>query len=261
MAKTRTDPTDARTAIARKVKALRRARGLTQRHLAELLNLSQSRLSEIESGQGSFSAEQFLQILRFFNVQVSHFDEGGRDPSASLQKALARLGATHLVEDPGLLPSEHLDQADAVIREILVEGGPARSMTALAPVLVSQIYRVNLNKLFAQMKDYGLECRFGWLVENVLLAVQGACEQELPRPFATQLRKAEAVLQNFHGWLLAHIELDRQMTPDTLGMPILSARTRIELTSEASAPSTRWNILTSIQVGDFTKAILESHVP
>ena len=56
--------------IARKVHDLRRGRRWTQAELARRLDLSQSRLSEVERGDGSFTAEQFLTILRLFNVSV-----------------------------------------------------------------------------------------------------------------------------------------------------------------------------------------------
>jgi transcriptional regulator with XRE-family HTH domain len=57
--------------IVDKVRALRRARRLTQAELAGKLGLSQARLSEIESGDGSFTAEQLVVILRLFNVGLS----------------------------------------------------------------------------------------------------------------------------------------------------------------------------------------------
>jgi transcriptional regulator with XRE-family HTH domain len=59
--------------IARKVRELRKQRRWTQAELARRLGLSQSRLSEIERGAGSFSAEQFLTILSLFNVYSTRF--------------------------------------------------------------------------------------------------------------------------------------------------------------------------------------------
>ena len=82
--------------IGRDVRALRRERAWTQGELAEKLGLSQSRLSEIESGGGSFTAEQFLRILTLFNVTTSRFTGGVVDREAQFQNALARLGAHQL---------------------------------------------------------------------------------------------------------------------------------------------------------------------
>ena len=50
-------------------------------------------MSEIERGDGSFTAEQFLAILKLFNVPASHFTSSTPQPDSSLQNALARLGA------------------------------------------------------------------------------------------------------------------------------------------------------------------------
>jgi hypothetical protein len=75
---------------------------------------SQSRLSEIESGGGSFTAEQFLLLLRLLTVGARHFSSERRDMDAELQNALTRLGADHLQEVPDVLPSERLESAMAV---------------------------------------------------------------------------------------------------------------------------------------------------
>ena len=254
-------PLEDRKWIAKTVRELRLARGMTQSHLARLLLLSQSRLSEIESGQGSFSAEQFIRILRTFNVPVSRFDRGPRDVGDSLQKALARLGAAHLVEDPDVLPSERLKDVEAVIRETLVEGGAARALTALAPVLINHLNRVNLSKLFAQFKDYGLERRFGWLIENIIRAVQEASGERWPRSYAIRLKKTETELESFRDWLLNAVAVrDGDPHEDTLGLPVVSPKTREEIREEASDISKRWSILTPIQVDDFVRAICDSQV-
>jgi XRE family transcriptional regulator, fatty acid utilization regulator len=62
-----------RAQISRKVRELRTGRRRTQAELAKRLGLSQARLSEIERGQGSFSAEQLLEIFQLFNVDPSFF--------------------------------------------------------------------------------------------------------------------------------------------------------------------------------------------
>ena len=64
--------------------------------------------SAIERGAGSFSAEQFIEILRLFNVPVSHVaSEARADPDSALQNLLARLGASELHESDAL-PSERI---------------------------------------------------------------------------------------------------------------------------------------------------------
>src|SRR5580658_327261 len=93
-----------RSEIARTVRELRKERRWTQAELAKRLDLSQARLSEIEGGDGSFTAEQFLLLLRLFNVGTNRFapsggSSAGHDHEAQIQNALARLGALHLKEN------------------------------------------------------------------------------------------------------------------------------------------------------------------
>src|SRR5262249_44243414 len=137
------------------------SRRWTQKELAARLEFSQSRLSEVERGAGSFTAEQFLLLLKLFNVGASHFVIGTGDPDLELQNALARLGATHLDESEDALPSERLEEVHAAIREALVSGAP-RLVAALAPVLVRNAERLNLVKLYADLERTGLQRRLGW---------------------------------------------------------------------------------------------------
>src|SRR5688572_32511928 len=102
-----------RVEIVQKVRELRRARHLTQAELSQRLGLSQGRLSEIERGGGSFTAEQFLAILKLFNVSAAFFDSTAKSPTVALQNALARLGALHLRESEAVLPSERFEEAGA----------------------------------------------------------------------------------------------------------------------------------------------------
>src|SRR6266542_4569294 len=120
--------TATREVIASKVRSLRGERHWTQAELSKRLGLSQNRLSEIERGQGSFTAEQFLTILRLFNVSVTHF-AAERKPSEELQNALARLGASHLQESQEVLPSDLLDEIETVVREVLFSAESPRHVT------------------------------------------------------------------------------------------------------------------------------------
>ena len=161
--------------ISTKVKQLRLARSLTQNELAKHLHISQNRLSEIERGGGSFTAEQFLELLRLFNVTASDFVEDNRDPNLELQNALARLGATHLHEST-IVSSLVLVEVQAVVRETLLNGAP-RLITALAPVLALHASTLNLPKLYAQLHELGLERRLAWAVENTLDALDALANE------------------------------------------------------------------------------------
>src|SRR5689334_20395013 len=107
-----------RRGIARKMAELRRARGWTQAQLAERLGLSQARLSVIERGGGTISAEQFVVLMALFNVPVEDFLPK-QDPEDEIQNALARLGALHLREVAGVLPSSRMREVSDAVREVL----------------------------------------------------------------------------------------------------------------------------------------------
>src|SRR5688500_7806930 len=104
-----------RLAIVERVRRLRRDNKWTQFRLAELLGLSQNRLSEIERGKGSFTTEQLLLLLKTFNVPLSYFSGQAATEEKSLQNALARLGAKHLQESRDILPTEKLERSAAVV--------------------------------------------------------------------------------------------------------------------------------------------------
>ena len=168
-------PRNLRKIIAQKVRELRISRHMSQVELGAQLGLSQGRLSEIERGDGSFTAEQLLVLLKVFNVTVNHFAPPERDvgPDSSaqgrLQNALARLGASHLREDAGVLPTERLAEVTDVIRETLLEGAP-RQHTALAPVLVGNIRSIRLRLRWQSLVPLGLDRRLGWVMEHPLEA-------------------------------------------------------------------------------------------
>jgi transcriptional regulator with XRE-family HTH domain len=249
-----------RKGIADKVRALRQARQWTQAELARHLDLSQSRLSEIENGGGSFSAEQFLVILKLFNVPASHFAGTATDPRAALQNALARLGAVHLRESAEIVPPEDLEDPKDVIRETLTENSP-RLITALAPVLVANIDRINLNQVRAAAVDLGLQDRLAWIVENTLAAIRQVFAEHPPAVWARRYRRAETVL----GVFLASIAPARRVrsraaTVDVLDPGIRSARTLQEVTASSSQISRRWRVVTGLRPEDFTDALRAARV-
>ena len=250
-----------RTEIARKIRALREERHWTQADLSKGLGLSQSRFSEIERGQGSFTAEQFLEILKLFNVPFSHFAMGQNGPGSGIQNALARLGAIHLRHRSDVLPSERLDEAGDVVREVLLGAESPRHITSLAPVLVRNIDRINLNRLHAQFLEYGLERRLAWLVENTLMAVRDELSVGLPRKEAIQYGRAEFML----GAFLENLPFDRSRRNsvealDILDTRILSEKKLQDVRNSTSTISDRWGIATALQPDDFIEALRASHV-
>lgn len=237
--------------IATQVRSLRKARGWTLEDLAGRLEVSPSRLSEIERGSGSFSAEQFLTLLTLFNVPATHFSLAPpAEAIDQLQNALARLGATNLQENRELTPTERLRSAHQAVREALVEGSP-RLVTATAPVLVRNINNFNLAQLHAELADVGYERRLGWAVDNTLEALRS-----LPlRARLTEHARAELF---FAAGFLHGLRDSNATVEDILDQTIRSQKTLEQVRREASPISKSWNIVTTIQPDDFARALRES---
>lgn len=241
-------------AISKKIRQLRQDRRWTQASLAKLLGLSQSRLSELETGQGSFTAEQLIAILTTFNVPVEHFATIKRPEADQLQNALARLGASHLVETE-TLPSEQIKDALDVIRETLASSDNARHIAALAPVIVNNIHSLNLPKLRAQLAELGLERRFAWVIENTWEALRHELGKDLPRSTKVAYERARIGLQFVRAELWSAAKKAKTAPEDILDNDIASDKSVGETRKESSAISKQWRILTGIQVEDFVRAL------
>jgi transcriptional regulator with XRE-family HTH domain len=244
-----------RSLVASQVRALRQERRWTQAELASHLRLSQSRLSEIENGDGSFTAEQFLLILRLFNVSTSRFAAAPPDRDSELQNALARLGARHLHESRQILPSAQLDDARDVVRETLL-GGTPRLITALAPVLVLNLERLNLHSLHRDLLEAGLGRRLAWLVENTIDAIGRELARSVPRDWAQRCRRAAVVLSAFLDSVIAAYEArPSPLMTDVLDTTIRSKQSQDKVIAASSLISNKWAIATRLQPEDFAEAL------
>lgn len=237
--------------ISRKVRQLRKDRRFTQAELAHMLGMSQNRLSEIERGGGSFTAEQLLTIIRIFNIAPSYFSSAPAPIEDELQNALARLGASHLSENPDALPSERLRNSLSVLRETLVSADSPRQITSLAPILVKNIDNLNLWKLRAQLAEMGLERRLGWVLQSTQDALHIELSRELPRSLKQRYVMADTIIESLlgaHPWPEAKIE-------DVLDKDIRSSKARQEVQKERSAVAARWGLLTRLRTEDFVDAL------
>lgn len=246
--------------IGDRIRALRKERRWTQAQLAELLGISQNHLSGLERGQGSFTAEHLLTILKNFNVPIDYFSPGKTERQDQLQSALARLGATHLHESPQTLPTQAFkDVADAV-REALVAAESSRQITAVAPVIVENINRVSLKKIQTQLLEIGLGQRLGWALENTLHALRHELTQPLPREWRLKYRRAEVILKSFTAlpWPGKDIAQAREAitgSNDVLDHDIASDKSLEETRQASSELSKHWSITTRIQKEDFIQAL------
>jgi transcriptional regulator with XRE-family HTH domain len=224
--------------------------------LARELGLSQPRLSQIESGQGSLSAESLLRILRLFNVGVDYFEV--REPEragSAVQNALARHGASHLVESDVLTPSS-LDEPIDVAWEVLSHPESTRHLTALAPVLVASVDRIALRELASRLARIGRDQRLGWLLEGLREAIAAAPAESLEERRAAQRADLAAALVLDSGILRPPPASD---PPDLLDPDIRTLKSAERVVSEASGTARRWRIATRIQTSDLIDALKAAH--
>ena len=248
--------TKLRDQVANKVRELRLARGWTQAELGLRLGLSQARLSEIERGRGSFSAEQLLRLLDDFNVDISVFLPPV-DPDAEVQNALIQRGALHLRQTPGAISTGRFRTPTELIAAVLLDPRSTRFVTALAPVLVHEIEHISLPLLRAQLAAAGREARLGWFLDNV----RSVLGQHTPKNarLKKNLNRTLTLLNN---------ELERFAPPNEgsatdLFDATIRSQPSLDLVwkQQASALSRRWCIVTAIQPADFSAAFEAANEP
>ncbi len=240
-----------RLIIADKVRALRRERQWTQARLAGLLGISQNRLSEIERGGGSFTAEQLLLLISTFNLQFDYFSAVHVKAFEELQNTLARFGAADLREN--VLPGgvgRGLNADEAVLEALIAADSP-RQVAAIAPVLVAQAGKFSLGRLRLRAAEAGYEARLGWALDNVLAAIR----EELPSvsgPWRSRYRRALLLISS----ALAAWPQPKEGAEDILDHDILSEESAEEVRAERSPLARKWGVVTRITLEDFRKALI-----
>lgn len=247
----RPNSADARR-IGRVVRELRTERGATQAWLAGELGLSQGRLSEIERGKGSFTAEQLLRMLRLFNVGVERFEAKPPREASPLQNALSRLGARHLVEADVLVPSSLSEPLD-VVSAVLLHPESSRHLAALAPVLVEQVDRIALPELARRLSAWGRQGRLGWLLDSVADVL--AAEPPSPDSAVRRVRRrAATVIQLFRE--SGTLPLPEPNVPlDLLDGDVRSLQTAERILAEGSPQARRWRVVTRVDLAAFRDAL------
>jgi len=234
------------------VRDLRKSRRLSQDELALQLGLSQPQLSLIERGQASLTAENFLRVLRIFNVGIELFAARPEENEDPLQNALARHGAAHLVESEAAVPG-HLNEPLEVVWEVLRNPTSARHITALVPVLIANIDRISLRELATRLTQQGRQARLGWLLDSLALAITEAG----PSQHTADQRSARRAV------LTAQLMLDSELLKpppashpiDPLDPDIRTTKSMDRVFTEASPEARRWRIATSITASDFADAL------
>lgn len=68
--------------IGANIKALRKARGIRQKEIADLFQIDQTAVSKWERGSHSMTVEHFFQLCEFFDVSADYL--AGRDVDVAL---------------------------------------------------------------------------------------------------------------------------------------------------------------------------------
>lgn len=172
-------------------------------------------------------------------------------------RALARLGAAHLYESERVLPSEHVEQVNDVVREALLSREP-RLVTALAPVLARYADHVRLRVIDDRLIEAGLEVPLQWLVENTLEALRSELIAALARPWAQAYRRAAVVLDAYRERVASRT---RQIDVlDILDSQIRPRESFDEVRAKRSSLSERWGIVSSLQPVDFATTLRSPRV-
>jgi transcriptional regulator with XRE-family HTH domain len=245
-----------REGIVTKLRQVRQDRGWTQAELAQKLGMSQARLSVVERGGGSISAEQFLAFLALANLSIQDFLPH-QDKQDEIQNALARLGALHLREVDDIVATERFQRVEDALAETLAAPRSARLLLALGPVLVWNIEHVNLDHLNERLSRIGLSHRLGWLVQSVAAAIARVGPGSVA-PWGQRQHKADFLLADF----LARLERahpspreDELPPTDHLDPGIRSMKSLAIAWQYSDSVARRWRIATELTADDFAAAL------
>lgn len=239
--------------ISQGIRSARLGRRLSQATLAQKLGISQSRFSEIEQGKGSITAEQFIFLLQFFNLPISHFvKQESVSFEDQLQNRLIQLGSSQLREKENVLPSEKLADIQSVVVEVLVKANSQRLILGLVPVMLQDITSLNLLRIGMQLGDLGLQHRLFWLIDGILNSLDARLKSFVPKAKLMRYRKSIMVLNRCKTtWFLEN------KIEDVFDADISSQKTLDQVRANRDELANKWNMVTRITQEDFSNALLE----
>lgn len=136
------------------------------------------------------------------------------------------------------------------LRSVLLNPTSERFVTALAPVLVASVDAIALPALQHELSAAGVPNRLGWLVENILAAMQRS-SHDRTAPEEQDFRRADLLLSRF----LVHVEPSDKSLLDPFDQGVRSDKSLQRLWSEASDISKRWRTASRLTVADFVLSL------
>ncbi len=246
--------------LAKKVKELRLERRWTQARLARLLEMSQNRLSEIENGQGSFSAEQLIDLVTAFNVPLDYFVKTLTTEEDRLQNVIVRLGAHHLQENPAALATDRVKDVINAVSEVIAIAKSPRLVTGLALVIINHAEPTILNQIRYKLLDSGFVHRYGWVLANTLEALRSELKDksvQLPKDLLAKYRKVERIIdeQLRSPRFVPGLKTESKSEFWAIDDDITTRQTFTDVQRKSSKISQQWGIVTRIQSQDFIDAL------
>jgi HTH-type transcriptional regulator/antitoxin HipB len=77
------DPIQTAAQLSAHIKSLRKAKGLTQTQLGQLLGLGQVRIADIEKSPGTISVDQLIKILQALDTRLALQPVASRTPATT----------------------------------------------------------------------------------------------------------------------------------------------------------------------------------
>lgn len=244
----------ARSRIGKLVRELRIERAWSQKELADRLALTQPRLSEIERGRRSLTAEQLLRLLQLTNTSVLRFLAEVPSKDAATQNALIRFGASHLVANQQAPAGP--DDPTSLVVEVLSAAPPPRHVVSLAPVLVRSADSISLAEVAHRLRREGRSNRLGWLVESIRAAIDAQPSRDIPERL--ELARAATLLELFEQGAIVRPP-SAEFPLDVLDRDIRTLETASRVFDTASPAARRWRVATRLTHEDFSRSLRDAH--
>lgn len=250
--------------IGEKIRSLRLARRLPQRQLAAALAVSQATVSRIEAGKEALSIRQLIAVCRLFNVLPTDFIPEEGSAKTQIRRSLIRHGAKNLVDDERTLPSKRLADAKEVLKETLIAAESPRDIAALAPVIVQNAATLPLDRVSSDLLYLGahLQRRLCWLLDNVIAALDAELKTPLPQAWKVRYLRAKTRIagdfkQIKRRWDPLYGE-KQTAVEDIVDTNLVGSESLQQARAQSSEISGHWDIVSSLQVEDFIRALRES---
>ncbi|AIQ33021.1 transcriptional regulator [Paenibacillus sp. FSL P4-0081] len=108
--------TDLRNTVGARIRAIRKAKGLTQQQLAELSNLDDAYMGAVESGERNFSIDTLEKIVTALKIQPAELFQNKDDlsePEAAQRRAIDEYAVT-----VGELSVKQISTLNRIVREV-----------------------------------------------------------------------------------------------------------------------------------------------